>query len=244
MIPATKSWWAELLFRPYLNWIARKEFSGVHLQGTLPQLNPELPLLLLPNHSTWWDGFFVYLLNRRIFKRELYLMMLESQLSTYRFFRRLGAFSVKADSPRDLQRSLNYSVELLKNNSSRSTVLCLFPQGELTLWDARPLNYKGGVEWILSQYGERVNLLPLAIKIEQTGHRHPEAFFLFDECHTVSPGNFPGIGWLENRATDLLTRMRRRILHGERGYGLLDVIPEETAPASRSNEPHWIGSYS
>jgi len=211
-----------MIFRPYLSWLFRNNFSGLNLLGNTPDIDPDLPTLLLPNHSSWWDGFFVYELNRRLFKRDIYLMMQEAQLQKYPFFTRLGVYSVNAGSPKDLRRSLSYSVQLLDRKTTPRTLLCLFPQGELKLWDARPLNYKGGIEWILSQYGERVNLLPLAIRIEQTGHKYPEAFFLFDENYVVSAGNFPGIAWLEDLEIDLLAELRKRVLRGRREYGLLE----------------------
>ena len=42
-------------------------FMKFRCWGELPEIPDHLPLLLLPNHSTWWDGFFVYLLNKTDF---------------------------------------------------------------------------------------------------------------------------------------------------------------------------------
>lgn len=244
MIKANKSWWAEMIFRPYLWQLFRRHFTEINLLGIMPEFNPALPTLLLPNHSSWWDGFFVYFLNQRIFKSDIYLMMQETQLRQYPFFTRLGVYSVNAGSPQDLYRSLDYSVKLLEQNSMPRQILCLFPQGELKLWDARPLNYKGGIEWILSQYEERVNLLPLAIKIEQTAYRKPEVFFLFDENCFISTGRFPGIDWLEEMENNLLAELQSRLLRGERGYGLLKIKQKSVASTMGEQQSQTVGAQS
>ena len=84
-----------LIFLPYILRQFRKTFHGLYFLGPVPTPDPTLPLLITPNHSTWWDGFFFYTLNKRIFRRKGYLMMLEEQLSKYRFFRRIGAFGIE-----------------------------------------------------------------------------------------------------------------------------------------------------
>lgn len=205
-----------MVFRPYVYGLMKRHFASINLLGELPEIDPKYPLLLVPNHSTWWDGFFVYLLNDRIFHREPYLMMSEKQLQRYPFFARLGVYSVAQKS---VFSSLRYSVRILE--SDQNVMLCMFPQGELTLWDARPLNYKRGVEWILSQYGERVNLLPLAIKTAFTDQKKPETFVLLDQNYVFDQASFPGIDWLERRETKLLEDLRNRILHKEREQVLL-----------------------
>jgi hypothetical protein len=59
MIQAQHAAWADRIFHPYVTWLFKRHFHVVRLLGKIPETNPELPLLLLPNHSTWWDGFFV-----------------------------------------------------------------------------------------------------------------------------------------------------------------------------------------
>ena len=98
MIQARHAAWADRIFHPYVTWLFKRHFHALRLLGKIPETNPELPLLLLPNHSTWWDGFFVYLLNKKLFERQPYLMRREDQLSRYRFFTRLGAYSINPQS--------------------------------------------------------------------------------------------------------------------------------------------------
>jgi 1-acyl-sn-glycerol-3-phosphate acyltransferase len=95
MIQARHTKWAEWIFIPYISHLLSRSFYSVRLLGNMPETDKNLPLVLLPNHSTWWDGFFVHLLNRKIFEREIFLMMLKSQLEKFSFFSRLGAFGVE-----------------------------------------------------------------------------------------------------------------------------------------------------
>ena len=218
MIRAQHRLWADLIFHPYLVWLFKRHFHTIQLLGTPPEIPNDLPLLLLPNHSTWWDGFFVYLLNKRIFRRTAYLMMLEEQLSKYWFFSKIGAYSIEPGHRRGIVESLAYTVELLNQQMS---LVSVFPQGELLTWHTRPLGYKRGVEWILQKYGKQVAVLPLAIRTEFLGERCPSAFFLCGEVNLFDAETFRGMDWLEKTETVLLDDLALRILCEEEGLNLL-----------------------
>ena len=219
MIRAQHRLWADIIFQPYLTWLFRRNFHEIRLFGTPPEVSKDLPLLLLPNHSTWWDGFFVYLLNKRIFRRTVYLMMLETQLTKYKFFAKIGAYSIEPEHRRDVIESLKYTVELL---SRKLSLVAIFPQGELLPWHTRPLGYKRGVEWILQKYKNPVTVLPLAIRTEFIGEKRPSVFFLFGDVHLFDGETFQGIDWLEKTETVLLDDLASRILRQEEGRNLLD----------------------
>lgn len=218
MIRAQHRLWADIVFQPYLTGLFKRNFHEIQLLGTLPEIPNNLPLLLLPNHSTWWDGFFVYLLNKRVFHRTAYLMMLEAQLSKYKFFAKIGAYSIEPEHRRDVIESLKYTVELL---SRKMSLVAIFPQGELLPWYTRPLGYKRGVEWVLRKYGKPVTVLPLAIRTEFLGEKRPSVFFLFGDVYSFDGGTFQGIEWLEKSETALLDDLASRILRQEDGQNLL-----------------------
>lgn len=218
MIRAQHRLWADILFRPYLTRLFKRHFHGIHLFGEVPEVPRDMPLLLLPNHSTWWDGFFVYLLNKKVFQRTLYLMMLEEQLSRYKFFAKIGAYSIQPGDRGGIMESLEYSATLL---TEPTPLVTIFPQGELLPWQTRPLGYKRGVEWILRQYGNSVAVLPLAIRVEFMGERCPSVFLLCGELGVFNAETFPGIPWLESTETALLDDLASRIFRQEEGRELL-----------------------
>lgn len=218
MIRAQHRLWADIIFQPYLAWLFKRHFHAIQLLGELPEVPDHLPLLLLPNHSTWWDGFFVYLLNKRIFHRTAYLMMLEAQLSKYKFFRKIGAYSIEPENRRGVFESLKYTVELLHQEMS---LVSVFPQGQLLPWHTRPFDYKRGVEWILQKYEKPVAVLPLAIRTEFLGEKQPSVFFLFGDVTPFDAETFRGMAWLEEIEVGLLDDLASKILRQETGQNLL-----------------------
>ena len=46
-------------------------------------------------------------------------MMLEKQLSKYRFFSKIGAYSIEPNSPKGILKSLGYTVSLLRQGHGR-----------------------------------------------------------------------------------------------------------------------------
>jgi len=214
MTPARHSPLADRIFLPYILRQFRKTFHGLYVLGSLPELDPSLPLLITPNHSTWWDGFFFYILNKRLWNRKGYLMMLEEQLAKYRFFSRIGAFGIEPGLARKSYEALRYSADVLKNPAN---ALCIFPQGVLRYSGVRPLEFQRGVGHILKLYGGDVNLLPLGIRCEFRIDQRPEAFFMADRVHRVNQHSFRGIRWLERQEEDLLARLYEAVLSGEQG---------------------------
>jgi 1-acyl-sn-glycerol-3-phosphate acyltransferase len=218
MIAARHDRWADWIFYRYVRGLLRRSFHSLRLLGELPRLEPDRPLVLIPNHGTWWDGFFVYMLNRMEFHKQLFLMMLDEQLSRYRFFSRVGAFGIRPGLPRSVAETLRYSAGMLQDPGN---ALCLFPQGELRYHARRPLSYQRGLERILRLSGTTVQLLPLGIRCELLEDQRPEAYFLADRCHTVDASSFPGMPWLEEQARGLLERMEAAIAAREPGRILL-----------------------
>jgi 1-acyl-sn-glycerol-3-phosphate acyltransferase len=214
MTAARHSPWADLIFMPYILRQFRKSFHGLYFLGPLPDPDPDLPLLITPNHSTWWDGFFFYILNKRLFKRKGYLMMLEEQLSKYSFFSRIGAFGIEPGLARKSYQALVYSAEVLRNPGNS---LCIFPQGVLRYSGLRPLEFQRGVGHVLKLYGGDVNLLPLGIRCEFLIDQRPEAFFMADRVFQVNHRTFKGIQWLEQQADSLLDKLYQELLSGEKG---------------------------
>ncbi len=219
MIKAAHRRWARALFEPYILALMRRHFSGVHLLGDPPQIDPGRPLLLLPNHSTWWDGFFVYLLNRRLWDRRPYLMMLESQLKKNRFFSRLGAFSVNPDSPREVRTALQYTLAHMTAEQEDATLVILFPQGELLPWRRRPLHYRAGLAWLLERAPADIQVVQMAIRAEFLGEQRPAVFLLLSP---TADGRKEAIAidWPAQHEA-LLQGLEDRIVAGERGQLLL-----------------------
>lgn len=177
MIKTQHKKWAEFVFEKYLSGIFKKSFSDINIIGEIPTINNNEQLIVLPNHSTWWDGFFVWYLNKSIFKRKFYLMMLESRLEKYPFFAKLGAFSINQNNPKSIIQTFTYINEILK--SKERILLNYYPQGELLPNFIRPINIQPGILRIIRDYNGELSILPLGIRAEFLGDKLPKVFFNF-----------------------------------------------------------------
>ncbi|MBN2356681.1 lysophospholipid acyltransferase family protein [candidate division KSB1 bacterium] len=220
MIPARHTKYADALFKPYVYRLFKKQFYSIRLMGPAPELDANRPLLLLPNHSTWWDGFFIYLLNKKLWQRRTFLLMLEEQLQKNSFFRLLGAYSIHPDSPAKIRQSLKYTLSVLSEPAQASQrIVCIFPQGVLSPWQQRPLGYKAGILWLLNKINVPVQVMQLAIRAEFLDQQRPEVFFMFSAI-----GNsilLTDLRALEKNHEQLLDSLAQKITANERGTELL-----------------------
>ena len=162
------SFWAFRLLDFYLAIRFARSFETVNidLSAVENKIDPQLPILLIANHSSWWDGFFAY----QIFKkfntnRKFKIVMLESELQKRPFFRLCGAVGL---IPKDTGHNLRIFSEL-KNH-----FVCFFPQGELTPQNLRPLVFKPGINALI-QTLHPVQILSAGFHIEPFRFMKPTA---------------------------------------------------------------------
>jgi hypothetical protein len=216
MISAEHKKWADWIFHHYLNRLLKRHFFRIYLLNLVPDFDCQKPLLLLPNHSSWWDGFFIYLLNKKLLHRKIYLMMLEEQLKQNRFFRFLGAYSIKTDTFKKVRESLQYTLSLL-NRKENPPLVCIFPQGELLPWYSRPILLKRGFKFILNNIKTEINLCFLGIRIEFLGEQRPEVFIEFSPVKKIIPAHPYSLLDFESEFNSLLSQVENKIVKGEKG---------------------------
>ncbi|RRR76155.1 MAG: glycerol acyltransferase [Candidatus Viridilinea halotolerans] len=184
-LPAAKNWLGDaaiywLLARRSL-W---QDFHRVWLQSHGPLPHPaDGPLIIYMNHSSWWDGYLMYVIHRVVLRGrfDAHLLMEERQLRRYRFFTWSGAFSINRHNPEDTRRSQTYAANLLRGGK-RARALFIFPQGRIVHPDRRPLVTFPGIARIIAQTGP-VTLCPVALRYEFLGHQQPHAFIRIGPVH-------------------------------------------------------------
>ncbi len=220
MIHADHQWMAEQLFRVYINRSVKKHFYSVEINASRLTLNNEFPVVLLPNHNTWWDGFFAYLTSRDIFNLPIYLMMTEEQLQNYPFFSRVGAYSINLKQKKQMLSSLKYTTDLL--NTGKRKLVCVFPQGELKPYNPAAISYKRGIRWIGEKLQRKINIIPLAIRIEFLDQQRPQVFLLPGKNIIADAASFPDTAHLEAVHQDLLYTLENDIRSGTQYTPLLE----------------------
>ena len=114
-------------------------FGSVRYDGHYEEKG--LPILIIANHFSFYDGFIQILLNFKILKRRLHFMMLEKELRKNMQLTKLGAFSISKGKRSSLE-SLAYAVELLQN---KENLFLFFPQGKIESIYTREFTFEKGV---------------------------------------------------------------------------------------------------
>lgn len=176
MIKADHKKWAEFVFDTYLNRLLKKSFYDFRIINQLPNIDPSKSLVMAPNHFSWWDGFFVYWLNKKVLNKKLYVMMLEEQLKRYWFFKKLGCYSIDLNDSKKMITSLKYTLDLIQNADNAIT---MYPQGEIQSYEQRPIQLKGGIDFIAKKSKINFQIIPIAFKIHYTNERLPIIYTRF-----------------------------------------------------------------
>lgn len=156
------------LWGRYFERRARRRFARVlmrgieHLGAWSPDGTADRPLLVVANHSAWWDAVFPVIISCRRLRHDAYAIMDHEQLARFRFFRRVGVFSVNRADARSAMRTLRYADELLRDTQR---VLWIFPQGRIVPNDARPILCEAGTAHLARMLG-RSAIAPVAFRYE------------------------------------------------------------------------------
>lgn len=176
MIIAEHKNWARTLYDLYIKKILKKSFSNFFITNLPPDIPPNKGLIVTPNHISWWDGFFVDYVFKNLTDKTIHLMMLESSLQKFWFFKKVGAYSIDPDKPKAIIESFNYTREILSN---RNNFVVTYPQGEIEPYEKRPLSIKPGIKQLVRPIMSDVMVLPIGFKIEYFEERYPAVICRF-----------------------------------------------------------------
>lgn len=138
MIKARHHWFYYPFFTWYSQWMPRKDFKSVDLHYQLEDKG--LPMLMIGNHVSWWDGFLAHYINIKLFNRRPHVMMLEEQLKGRMFLNKTGAYSIKKGS-RSALETIRYTGEILTDPQN---IVIMYPQGKIHSLYHRPLQFEQG----------------------------------------------------------------------------------------------------
>lgn len=185
MITPKKSKWFENLFFYYNRNLIKRKFHSLNVLDFkhLVKRNHSIPTIVYANHSSWWDGLIAFHLSKKA-ELDSFIMMEEKQLRKFILFRKLGAFSVIRENPRQAIESIRFARNLL--NEKKQRVLWIFPQGEILPNDTRPLIFFNGLARIVEKMDE-CSIVPLAFRYEFLGEFKPTIFVKIGEAKLIYP---------------------------------------------------------
>lgn len=157
----------KLFFSWYINRIIRSDFRRFDYNQVA--LDPGRALLVLANHFSWWDGFFLFQLNRIFFKKRFHIMVTEENYRKVWFLKYLGAFSVKKKS-RSILETLNYAGSLLNDPQN---LVVIFPQGKLHSSHTDEVLFEKGLTNLINASEKKFQYVFAAIFTDYFEHRKP-----------------------------------------------------------------------
>jgi len=134
---------------PLFKWLSRflikRNFNSVQIETDY--IENDCPVLLIANHISWWDGFWMEYLNQKIIHRKFHVMMLEEQLRKHWYFKYAGSYSIKKNS-REVKDSIDYTIDLIKD---RENMVLMFPQGRIYSAYNYTIHFEKGIQLILKK---------------------------------------------------------------------------------------------
>lgn len=158
------------MFKILTRILIKINFRDVFIEGDY--ISNHKPLLVLANHISWWDGFFIMFLNLKLLKLKFHFMMLEEQLKKHWYFQYSGGFSIKKKSHSILE-TIDYAAKLLSSNEN---MVLLFPQGKINSIYKTYIKFERGIEYILKKSPDNVDILFVVNLIDYFSHARPSLY--------------------------------------------------------------------
>lgn len=171
MIKARHYWFFAQFFRLYTRVMLKLHFHNIILHNDV--VDQGKPILLIGNHFSWWDGFFAYYLNDRIFHRKFHVMMLEQQLKSRMFLNKAGAFSIRQHAP-SISETLRYTRALLSDSAN---LVNIYPQGAIHSMFDFPVKFEPGILKILKGLEKDVQIIMQCTLVDYFSRPRPTLTF-------------------------------------------------------------------
>jgi len=174
VIPCAKSRLFDRWFSRHAERRIRGHFGAVRIAGRehFARATAAAPVLVVCNHTSWWDPLWILALARRIHRVEAFALMDAGNLTRNPFFTRVGAFGVDRSDPADGASAIRYAARLLREPGR---VVFIFPQGEERPSSVRPLGFLGGAAAI-ARVAKAALVIPMALRYEHGSTARPTLY--------------------------------------------------------------------
>lgn len=142
------------------------------------------PLIIVANHTSWWDAAMPIIISHRILGHDVYAMMTLPEVVAHPFFRRVGAFSIDRENPRSAMRSIDYAAGLM---AGRRRVIWIYPQGEIVHGESRPIRCQSGAARLAARIAP-CTIIPVAFRYELFREERPGGWISVGEPFRLPAG--------------------------------------------------------
>jgi 1-acyl-sn-glycerol-3-phosphate acyltransferase len=223
MIRADKRRWFSAWLARHAERRLRRTFDRLLVAGAreLTTLARTRPLLVVANHSAWWDAMMVLVLSERVLGLDGHALMDATHLARLRFFALTGAIGVDLRDARDGARAILHCARLLDRPGR---ALWMFPQGEERPLH-EPLVFRPGSTSI-ARLAPTAAVVPLALVYGFGPAEKPLAFASFGP--PLARGSTS-----REAQQDAVSRQLQRVRERQSGRELDAFEPAMIAPRSR-----------
>ena len=164
------------LFKILTRVLIKRNFSRVLFIGDY--IDNGHSVLVLANHVSWWDGFWIIYLNLKKLHRKFFFMILEEQLLKHWYFQFTGGFSIRKHT-RSILESLGYSCEILADSRN---MLFMFPQGEIHSSYDTLFTFGAGAKRIVDSCDDAVQVVFVANMYDYFSQSKP-SLYIYMQCY-------------------------------------------------------------
>jgi 1-acyl-sn-glycerol-3-phosphate acyltransferase len=169
-------------------------------RGSFPNVAPDLPLIVVLNHPSWWDPLVGVVLAGLFPERAHHAPIDAKALARYDFFNKLGFYGVEQGTARGAIAFLRTTTAIL---SQRKTAVWVTAQGQFTDPRVRPPQLRSGIGHIARRLNRGV-VVPLALEYPFWDERLPEALARFGEPILIERGrDLSAVEWVKRIETNL-----------------------------------------
>ena len=161
----------------FFHLIFRRKIEAINFHSSLTEtsIEPSSPILLLANHVSWWDGFILIFLARRLFPRHKFnVAMKYEEWSKRKWMGHLGALPIDSKSPSQLLRFFRN----LKKERENNPAICLgyFFQGKMAVSGEKVNEALRGTV-LLAEELAPITVIPVAI-FADVQHQPKSVFYV------------------------------------------------------------------
>lgn len=190
------------LFQWLTGFLLKRNFNSVSIDGAFQ--DTAKPILVVSNHISWWDGFWLMHLNLKCLHRRFHFMMQEENLKKHWYFQYTGAFSVKKNS-RSIIESINYTLNILQKNEN---MVFMFPQGEIKSMHEHNVKFEKGINRIIESCDEDIQVLFVANLVDYFSTPKPN-LYMYIKSETIIDLKNQGIEKVYNTFYDKVLNLQK-----------------------------------
>jgi hypothetical protein len=171
MIPAKKHIAFSRWFAAHARTRIGRTFGRVLVSG-LPELRASCndgPVLLVANHTAWWDPLVALWLSALVLDADAYAMMDAKNLRKLPFFGLVGAFGVDLSHSSDGAQAIRYAARLLDR---KKRIVWIYPEGKESSPFA-PLELRQGAA-VVERVARRAHVGAVSVRYVFSGREQPD----------------------------------------------------------------------